>query len=127
MKSYEDGLNEAWRTARKIACAINAYGGSRTEVEKIFDSISISNILCTNTASEAIAKIKKYEEIKVGDEVVNVTGKKSVVVQVEGLVITIVESDGIVGRWSKEDFQKTGRHYTQIEEVLKQMKEGEDE
>ena len=125
MKTYEDGLNEAWSTARKIACYLDAGSDSRTVVQKIFDSLSTSNILCTNTASEAIAKIKKYEEIKVGDEVVNVKGKKSVVVQVEGLVITIVESEGNVGRWSKEDFQKTGRHYTQIEEILSQMQEDE--
>ena len=120
MKTYEDGLNEAWEVARKIG---SADGYKCGELEEIFGSLSISNILCTNTASEAIAKIKEYEEIKVGDEVVNVAGKKSVVVQVEGLVITIVESDGVVGRWSKEDFKKTGRHFPQIEEILKLMQE----
>lgn len=120
MKTYEDGLNEAWEAARKVLCDSECL----VKLEDIFDDHTLDGIFNTYTASEAIAKIKEYEEIKVGDEVVNVTGKKSVVVRVCGSVITLVESNGVTGRWEKEDFKKTGRHFSQIEEVLKQMQEG---
>lgn len=123
-KTYEDGLNDAWELARDIITLPNSENKSLTWVRhNVFRTDALFDLIMNYSASEIIEKIKEYEEIKVGDEVVNVKGKKSVVVQVEGLVITIVESDGIVGRWSKEDFQKTGRHYTQIEEVLNQIKD----
>lgn len=125
MKTYEDGLNEAWEVARKIVCS-DGYNWS--ELEDIFERRSTSDILKTNTISEAIDAIEKHESkvFKVGDEVVNAIGKKSVVVRVCGSVITVVESNGIVCRWEKEDFKKTGRHFPQIEEVLKQMRESEE-
>lgn len=127
MKTYEDGLNEAWKTARKIACAINTGGDSWTTVEKIFDSLSISNILCTNTASEAIAKIKEYEENKVGDEV-EYNNEKGIILEFDDDSATIMKPSGrTVIVYNKGIIKKTGRHFSQIEEVLKQMKEGEDE
>ena len=122
MKTYEDGLNDAWEAARKIGCADGYKCG---ELEDIFGSASLGYILGYLTASEAIDAIEKHEKFKVGDEGVNLIGKKSFVVRVSGSVITIVESDGMVSRWEMEDFEKTGRHFPQIAEVLKQMQEEE--
>ena len=42
-------------------------------------------------------------------------------------VIEIDDDEEIVGdasRWEKKGFKKTGRHFLQIREVLKQMQEG---
>ena len=122
MKTYENGLNEAWEAARKLLCDS---GYNYVKLEDIFGSHSLDGIFSTYTASEAIDRIKKYEGFNVGDEVIDSIGKKSVVVRVHGEYITVVEYDGVASRWKKEGFKKTGRHFPQIEEVLKQMKEGE--
>ena len=111
------------------------------------------------SASEAIAKIKEYEEkqtkkscdncgknycgnalcfgnnycewapkqaddeIKIGDEVTDGGEWKGVVTWVspdyEYLVVML--DDGTAIRWKKKEFKKTGRHFSQIAEVLKQM------
>lgn len=127
MKTYEDGLNEAWEAARKIVYLPSNGGYSASELMEIFKSnVENAYILKHNTATEAIAKINEYENrIEVGDEVVDSIGKKSVVVRVYGEYITVVEYDGVASRWKKEGFKKTGRHFPQIEEVLKQMQEKE--
>lgn len=122
-KTYEDGLNEAWEAARNVVdCEVPfefwdlASGQSNLAVFKHY------------SATGAIEKIKEYENrIKVGDEVIDSNGmleKRSVVVRVSGSVITIMEGDGTVSRWEKEDFKKTGRHFPEIADVLKQIQEG---
>lgn len=69
---YECGLNEAWEAAKKIVCT---EGYKWTELENMFNSRTLSQIFNTYTASEAIEKIKEYEEeqekpvFKVGDRV----------------------------------------------------------
>lgn len=124
MKTYEDGLNESWEAVKKIMCIVGS-GLTLVERGEIFGETFASTILENYTAAEAIAKLEEYENrIKVGDEVVDDIGKKSVVVRVSGTVITIIEGDGTASRWEKEGFKKTGRHFPQIAEVLKQMQEG---
>lgn len=126
-KTYEDGLNEAWELARLIAC-MPADGGKSAEwLEKIFGTERKDLVLKNFSASEVINAMENYEKIKVGDEVIDSNGmleKRSVVVRVSGSVITIMEGDGTVSRWEKEDFKKTGRHFPQIEELLQKMQEG---
>lgn len=60
-EAYENGLNDAWECARKIA---TADGLSLEELEEIFDFCSMNAILERFSVSEAIAKIKEYEEKK---------------------------------------------------------------
>jgi hypothetical protein len=129
-KTYEDGLNEAWEVAREIVCS-DGYNWS--ELEDIFERRSTSDILKTNTISEAINKIKKYESkaFKVGDEVVDKYGWKRVVTKTHNSgEITIMDCNGHFNEYCKKavisDFKKTGRHFPQIEEVLKQMQENEE-
>lgn len=125
-KTYEDGLNEAWEAARKVLCDS---GYNLVKLEDIFDSHTIDGIFNTYTASEVIERLEKYERFKVGDEVVDKNGweKKGVITKLNEKYISIVEDNGSVSRWKEENFKKTGRHFPQIEEVLKQMEEGEDE
>lgn len=127
MKTYEDGLNEAWEMAKRIACLRTDGGESAEWLQNVFGDSIPAIIIAKHSASEAIKQVKEYEEIKVGDEVIDSNGmleKRSVVVRVSGSVITIIEGDGTASRWEKEGFKKTGRHFSQIEEVLKQMQEG---
>ena len=60
--TYTQGLNDAWECARKIMLN-KVNGGLPTEEHsKIFGYIATSEVLKNYTASEAIAKIKEYEE-----------------------------------------------------------------
>lgn len=81
---YEDGLNDAWEAAKKIVCTD---GYNWTELENMFNSRTLSKIFNTCTASEAIEKVKEYEEeqkkpvFKVGDRVRTLIDKDSIGVE----------------------------------------------
>ena len=122
MKTYEDGLNDAWEVARKIG---SADGYSCGELSDIFGSRSVGYVFDYLTASEAIDAIEKYERLKVGSEVVDDIGNIAIVTRIIGDEVCVVYSDGITGISKKKDFKMTGRSFPQIEEVLKQMKERE--
>ena len=53
---YENGLNDAWEAVRKIS-----HMDSKTR-DEIFGLVITSNIVDENTASEAIEKIRAYEQ-----------------------------------------------------------------
>lgn len=125
MKTYEDGLNEAWEVARKIACTAEKGGYTWTVLEQIFNTRSLSDIIDTYTASEAIDAMENYERIKVGDEVKGHTTVGIVLECWYNDEMTIMWANGSVTIGHKSrDLTKTGRHFPQIEEVLKQMQEG---
>lgn len=67
MKTYEDGLNEAWELARKLLCDSDNY----VKLEDIFDCHTLDGIFSNYTATEAVAKINEYDNrnVEVGDEV----------------------------------------------------------
>lgn len=121
---YYKGLEEAWECAKKLTHP--SYGGFYDdEQEKIFGfGYRNSDEVLTNfTAYEAIEKIRAYEsklnepdkEIKVGDEIVYETGAKSVVSRIRDDFCYCIDGVG----YPKERCEKTGRHFPQIDEVLK--------
>lgn len=123
MKTYEDGLNEAWEAARKIACDD---GYSCGELSDIFGSCSASYVIGLLTAPEAIDAIENHEKIKVGDEVKGHSAVGIVLARCYNDEMTIMWANGSVTiGHKKRDLTKTGRHFPQIEEVIKQMQEGE--
>lgn len=127
MKTYEDGLNDAWEAARKIACLPSDDGYSASKLIKIFGVSCESTILRQKSAAEAIDAIETYERFNVGDEVTDWNGEKGVITRISSdceYIVVVLES-GIAIRWKRAEFKKTGRHFSQIEEVLKQMKEKE--
>lgn len=62
MKTYEDGLNDAWKCARKIFVPVNKGGLSGEEVIQIFNSAAPYKIFDNYSALEAITKIKEHEK-----------------------------------------------------------------
>lgn len=122
-KTYEDGLNEAWEAAKKIVCTD---GYRWRELGEIFGTHTMHSIFNSYTASEVIDKIKNYEGIKVGDEVTDNDGWKGVVTWISPDVdyMIVMLEDGTAIRWKKESFKKTGRHFPEIADVLKQIQEG---
>ena len=137
---YEQGLADAWDAARKI-CLNECDGGmTPTEVNKIFGVGFYRDALLEYSASEAIEKIRQYEQekeeqIQVGDEV---KGKYGTTAGMLGIVTrlddalqnyNVVWSDGsticFTGYRERGDVVKTGRHFPEIAEVLQKMKEAE--
>ena len=133
---YQRGLDDAWEAARKIVDMWKRIDSD--EILTIFgitertDYSAIKLLFDKQTAAEAIAKLKAYEEkqkaddeIKVGDEVMWYREK---------IVITClyhndgfnwcdgINKDGRVFNVLKEKVTKTGRHVN-IEKILEEMKE----
>ena len=122
--AYQKGMDEAWEVTRKIY-------SDDFDLEKVFDEIMYARVFKKFTASEALAKIKEYEqnqdEIKVGDEIIAINGisKPYVVTEVMENHVYGFDDTGVLRGLSHCDtkFKKTGRHFDQIEEVLKALKE----
>ena len=133
---YERGLNEAWEIVRKIMDMNPSELGELMGADTAFES----DIINKYSASEAIAKVKEYEEkqkqaddeIKVGDEV-TLGFTKGIVTRIgiKDHSVDILWRDGSTGEWNKDNFdrevRKTKRHFPQIDEILKQMKMKENE
>ena len=126
-EAYQRGLNDAWEVARKI------YDISQEDRLEIFPEAStfvVADICDRYSASEAIDKIRQYEQgkeeqIQVGDEVI-LDGRKYVVLVVDedGIPEKLLEPDGCTLTLTTDvKLPKTGRHYPQIAEVLAKMKE----
>lgn len=125
-EAYQKGLDDAWEAARKIK---NMSCYSRNE---IFGTEFSDRVFKRNTPSEAIEKIRQYEqgqEINVGDEVAfhHTDGRPDTVV-----VVTYIGDDGYIdgmdGRGTQyahknpKKWTKTGRHFPEIAAVLQKMK-----
>lgn len=117
-EAYQRGLSDAWEMAKKIQDT----GGNLTWW------------IHNTSAPEAIEKIRQYEqekeEIKVGDEVSLKGGSRGFVTRIvmsggEQKSAYVVWSDGYVGNYSFDALQKTGKHYSDVVEVLQRMKEAE--
>lgn len=124
MKTYEDGLNEAWEAIKKIMCIVGS-GMTLEERGKIFGDTFATTIVENYTAAEAITKITEYEKpIGVGDEVESHSGL-GVVLESDEESTTVMKADGgVFITYNKTVLKKTGRHFPQIEELLQKMQEG---
>ena len=124
-ESYQKGLYDGWKCAQKVQQMLFA---DRTE---IFGTETLGDILDSYSASEAITKIKEYEEkkeaedkeIKVGDEVVNDAGFIAIVTRVHRNddFVAIMYTDGSCDNSKRRDgLTKTGKHYD-IQSILDTM------
>ena len=124
--SYQKGLDDAWEAARKIAQQWEEDVDSEHRVV-IDDSIRVT--LDSMTASEAIAKLKAYEEkqkaeneIKVGDEVSAEDGTSIFIVTwMSERCICGVDKEGRCYSYEpKEICGKTGNHYNVVFEEMRE-------
>lgn len=128
--AYQRGLDEAWEAARRISILESDGGYSWKEMKSIFGTDSASEIYMRHTATEAINKIKAYEEkqkaddeIKVGDEVeVLNSGSKYLIAWIAGTSICGFAHDGMTCHLQPSDVRKTGRHFD-IAKILEEMRE----
>lgn len=128
-EAYQKGLEKAWETAKYIA----SLTGNDVKRREIIGDCAAWYAFTEYTASEVIANIEAYEqkqkqdEIKVGDEIIALNGisKPYVVTEVMKNHVFGFDDTGVLRGLSLCDtkFKKTGRHFDQIEEVLKALKE----
>jgi len=132
-KAYNRGLNDAWECARKL---VHPRLGGYTEEQKqrIFgEYVSSDSILQNFSASEAITKIKEYEDkqkqdakIKVGDEVYSdAFDDKGIVTHITAdkvACVCIICNGSTMMKVGTIGLHKTGRHFPQIAEVLAELR-----
>ena len=114
--------NEVWELLKTIG---NTPAGQRVE---IFETINYWDIVDNLTYPEAKAKyeswLKQRDEIRVGDEVKENIGLWTGVVvgfdEVDDLIIMDRSGKSCDG-YKTRFFRKTGRHFDEVEELLKKM------
>ena len=132
-EAYQRGLEDAWEAAQKVVCKTTAGGMSLDTLKEIFGVQSPAAIMQSNTAQQAIDKIKTYEDkrsdrIEVGDIVDRYLNDKfdgrgiylggngdfwDCLFWENALPITLA--------FPKEQFKKTGKHYD-IASILEAMR-----
>ena len=125
----EQGRNEAWEVVKKIAKM------PTDESEPIFNKFGLHSIMECYTASEAIEKLKAWEQkkekddIHIGDEVVYYDDSevKFIVTKVINNRISGINATGEFSNKNAIYWRKTGRTFPEIAQVLAKMKEGDDE
>ena len=71
---------------------------------------------------------KQMNEIRIGNEVANLTDYKGVVVKIcDDKTVNIMWDNGNVGNCKTNTFHKTGRHFPEIVEVLEKMRDESNE
>ena len=125
-KAYQKGLSDAWEAARKVT-QVRKYGGYGDCLEEVFGRHRVPWDVFDYSASEAIEKIRQYEQkqeeqIQVGDEVIN-QNKTAVVTEITNRYTRIMYSDGSGYALFAKGLTKTGRHFPEIAAVLEKMRE----
>ena len=94
------------------------------------EEISKSFMEDVSAIEKQLPKQSDDEIIHVGDEIERIKGnhdRKYIVTRIiESDYINIIFDDGGVGYVNPIHYRKTGRHFPQIEEVLKQLQEGKE-
>lgn len=129
--AYKRGLNDAWNAARKI-------GGIGDDVipckdlQLLFGVDAPCYIFKNTQAFDAVQIVLEYEkekeaeqEIKVGDELISESGERTVIIDIEYKTWRVFNGYETTDIYDiqKTHWKKTGRHFPQISEVLKQMQE----
>ena len=131
-EAYQAGLDKAWEIARRIRLNCEDGGIDCDGLRKMFGTANTYTIIKDNTASEAVAKIKAYDNvthsdrIEVGDEVIwkpeNITLIVTSTYEASGFNwCDGLAQDGKVYRTLIENDRKTGKHYD-IQSVLEAMR-----
>ena len=134
---YTRGLNEAWEFIQKLLKDACDGGYTVSLLQNALGYCNISDIVRHYDISEAITKIKEYEKkqkqdtkIRVGDEVIlngnaSYENEKAIILAYDGsnYPYNVLMSNGDT-EWIKENSIecKTNRHFSQIAEVLAEMR-----
>jgi len=132
-KTIEDAQEEAWEFAQSIFYPEEMGGIPDENFKKCFYGKSAEAVLKDMSYQEAKAKYEawkteKESKIEVGDEVMHKITKSIGIatwVDPEANYVHIVWSDGSTENRKMDSLEKTGRHFNQVADMLKEMKEEE--
>ena len=134
MKALNEGRNEVWELAKKIAVEPEIGGYDGMQLHDIFGFSDMDGVFTSYSPQEALAKLEAYEkeqnEIKVGDVVESTTtGKEFLIITEENddsdYEFGVIDLEGmIIDRICNDTryFKKTGKHID-IQSLLEQIKE----
>ena len=125
--AYQKGLSDAWEAARKL------WEIDISTLHKIFYKETRMDCYMYYTATEAVAKIKEYEdkqeEIKVGNEVKAFEKKPFIVTgfgygddEEDVYCYGFVTENGISTSAKKNSCVRTGRHFPEIAAIFEKMR-----
>lgn len=124
---YERGQRDAWELAQKILKPVIDGGYSHQQLLDIFGDhdATAADIITELAIDRAVARVKEYEKriaLHVGDEVLNLAGVRLVVLKrrEDGLVYTS-SANGDVDMYKRDHLTKTGRHFDELEQLMKKM------
>lgn len=130
-EAYQAGMDKAWEIARRIRLNCEDGGIDGDGLRKMFGTANTYTIIKDNTVSEAVAKIKAYDNvtpsdrIEVGDEIrhdIQGIGVATRIDEVNGTTYyNAVWSNGNTGYYRFDDLKKTGKHYD-IQSILEAMR-----
>lgn len=137
-EAYNNGLQDAWECAKKIACSNENGGYFFEELHNIFDKrcVSLHKISENYSVQEVVSRIKDYEkkkidDIKVGDEVYYTDENHPRVVTAiyrenesfggDLKAVQITESGKYVVD-NAVDLHRNGKHHVGITEILNSLK-----
>lgn len=147
-KAYQGGLEDAWECAKALVEGEEDGGLTVPELEEIYGSKDYCSIIARFSAKEAVERYQDYKLKKakrevataeIGDEIRCYSSFcsdniiKAVVVKIDVLNrFHCVRWDGSAFTLEKEQYVKygwrrTGKHYNQVAEMLKEMGEGQDD
>ena len=126
MSQIQKGIT-VWNFAWKI------FSMDIGEYAEIFDDKGCSSDYREAKAEYESWKKRNINEIHVGDEVENTSHKKGIVLNhyispSNGLKYVRVlymddDDNSFISAWEKNDVYKTGKHFDEVEEMLKKIKE----
>lgn len=134
-RGYEKGMEDCWEMVKKLY--LSGYGLAYSDLTKIFVDWDFETILTSNSAKEAKEKIDNYikekSEFHVGDEVRRKDGSsiKGVIIRIKPgdycPVYCVIFENAYTGSYDENTvrfkFNKTGRHFDEVKELFKKMKE----
>ena len=125
IKPYtEPDEDEVWEFAKELISM------SENEVSDMIGyTTNFGEVMYNMTYQEAKARYEEWkqkEEIEVGDELKDDENIRAVVLDIldaDYESYEVITENGIVDEWQKGIVVKTGRHFSDIEELLKKMRE----
>lgn len=128
--NYSKGAEDAWEFARRIICPSDCCEDSiSSHMKEIFnkDGWEIRGIFNDLSYQEARDKYdawkKQKDEIRVGDEVTSKFGDGVVIDIVADESVHILGKDGHWNEYADGEYCKTGRHFDEVEKLMKRMRE----
>lgn len=128
-KAIED---EVWEFVKEIILRDNGThmsGMFENELNECFGYPYYSDMFATHSYQEAKSKYeawkKQKDEVHVGDEVTSKFGDGVVIDIVGNESVHILGKDGHWNEYEEGEYQKTGRHFDEVAELLEKMREEE--